>query len=660
MPVFFPACNVNLQVRFDDTFSVDEGKDVRSVSQETTDAPQQPGKQTIRPLLLDRDRDTRRPKGVSGPTLENGRFLSDAAGANPLNIIANRIPVACSVDLPSFRQAGTFRMTLAYRDLPIDPRIVAAAGVEIYMGAVDPTNFATGMVRVEADGSRRSVLNTVTPAGQRREDLLLLVGVVDEWNVSHNAGGSHVELSGRDLRGRLLDSKVDSRMFGKINLKQPIHMVVRDVLQNHPEFKNCNVDADPKDWGVTLESQIPGPADKDGLTRVRQKADGSGQRTTPQGGDQMNFWDVVTKWCFLVGGIPYFVGDRIVIKHARSLYEQTAQDDDGTRRPGEVGPTLESGKFANELSTPFADGKRRTLPDGRQIGVRRIVFGRDVLEYTFNRKFTGVKVPTIKVVCLDTSSSKRGVGKLLTALSTDKLPGESQSQSSGQGSKRPGNKPLGHVVKKAANSHTPSGHPTEEVLVIPVEGIKDQARLIQIAKSLYEEIGRGELGGSVTTKNLSSFGTDPNDPEAANRDPDLVRLRPGDAVEIMVDLRSQSAGAPLTSSYTDSRRREFDEEVAEVASRLGGNEAARVIARAIVAQSRGGILQLQTFFRVGTARFSWQSGGISISFDYQNYIEARNSTEVARQPGKTTHTANVAGAQRSSRTANSFLAGLRK
>jgi len=517
------------------------------------------------------------------------------------------------------------------------------------MGAVDPTDFSTGMIQVEANGTRRSVLQTAQD-GKRREDLMLLAGIVDEWNVSHTSSGSRVTMSGRDLRGPLLDAKVDPKVFAKINLDRPIQDVVGDLLHTLPAYVKCNVTAVAEDWGVSDEKQIPHPVDKDGLTRPRQQSSGQGGVSTPIGGATLSFWDIITKWCFLVGGVPYFVGDRLVIKHARSLYKQSAQDEDGSRREGESGPLLESGKFRSELSTPFADGARRTLANGKQIGVRRIVFGRDVAEYSFNRKFTGIKTPTIKVVCLDTSSKERGKGKILVALSTDPIPTAGTSQSAGTGGKRSGNKPLAANEKKKLNSHSPSGQSGEEFLVIPVEGIKDKTKLIQIAKSLYEEIARGELGGSITTRNLTSFGIDDTkDPAAPNRDPDLVRLRPGDAVEIMVDLRPQESNAPLTNSYTDSRRRDFDEEVAEVAARFGSGEDARIIARAIVAQSRGGILQLQTFFRVGNAHFNWSGQGISISFDYQNYIEARNDTEESRLPGSSPSTAVVASTQKPAR-----------
>src|SRR5262249_36537646 len=153
-----------------------------------------------------------------------------------------------------------------------------------------------------------------------------------------------------------------------------------------------------------------------------------------------------------------------------------------------------------------------------------------------------------------------------------------------------------------ATTLAPSGSATmEEVLRIPVPGVNSKDRLREIAKDLFEEIGRGEMGGSVSTRSLASFlvPNDPQDKLAGNKDPDLVKLRPGDAVELRVDSRQLSSTAPLVSSYTDSIRRSFDEEVADLQKRIGQGSTETVsgdLARVLVATARGGILELSKFF----------------------------------------------------------------
>ncbi len=164
------------------------------------------------------------------------------------------------------------------------------------------------------------------------------------------------------------------------------------------------------------------------------------------------------------------------------------------------------------------------------------------------------------------------------------------------------------------DSHVaPSGNVTEQqVLVIPVAGIRSKTMLLEMAKNLSEEIGRNEMGGAVETRSLASFGGD-------NSDPDLLTLQTGDAVELVSDIRALSLRASLVSEQTDHVRRPFSEEVAAIAARLGSQDLARVI----VATARNAVVELQSFFRVRTVKFDWSGTGIIINFDFQNFIEAR-------------------------------------
>lgn len=153
-----------------------------------------------------------------------------------------------------------------------------------------------------------------------------------------------------------------------------------------------------------------------------------------------------------------------------------------------------------------------------------------------------------------------------------------------------------------------------------MHGIRDVKILRRIAKDIYEELGRGEMGGSCETESLASFGGD-------NQDPDLIHLKPGDTVELLTDVRLLSSQLPLVNEFTDHQRRSFEEEVAAINLRLGDEK----LARAIVATNRA--FGLQRFFRVANVKFRWSANsGISIAFDYQNYVEARNLEPLPANP----------------------------
>jgi hypothetical protein len=152
----------------------------------------------------------------------------------------------------------------------------------------------------------------------------------------------------------------------------------------------------------------------------------------------------------------------------------------------------------------------------------------------------------------------------------------------------------------------------EEVLNVRVSGITDAGLLTQIAKSVFNEIGRGEMGGSVSTPNLASFGGD-------SSDPDLLSLSPGDGIELLVDTRAVRSGSPLISTFTESQRLSFDDQVKAVFKVLGNMTLARVI----VATQRGQVTELQRFFLVQNVKYAWSDKGIKIDFDYTNYVQAR-------------------------------------
>jgi hypothetical protein len=153
----------------------------------------------------------------------------------------------------------------------------------------------------------------------------------------------------------------------------------------------------------------------------------------------------------------------------------------------------------------------------------------------------------------------------------------------------------------------------EDVIRVPVNGINSKDRLREIAHQIYEEVGRGEIGGSCSTKDLSSFGGD-------NSDPDLLRLRPGDPVEFREAAGAIKQIPPLVSELTNKTGMSLEELTAEIQKRIGDADIARILAVSI----RGSVPALQRTFRVGNVKFSWdKEAGVGIDFDFQNYVETR-------------------------------------
>lgn len=574
MSTWYPSCVVNFRLRFDESFKIVEMAEPGPQSGD----PQSTSGPIISPSQVRIDGPITSPSQVADvPSL---RPLILQTGKDNLSTIANRVPKTASVELPAYRQAGKFNLEVDWRELPIDPRLIRSAGVEIFFGAVSPEDFASGMTSVDKNGRRRSVLNTLSAGGVPRDELMVLAGVADTWYVNHTPDGSIIKIEGRDLRGVFLDSPINPEIMDKLDLNRPLDDVIADILKGHPAGAYMQIVSSPDDWP---DGVIPSVLDKEGLTRVRRKAEGEQTSAQPQG-DKVNIWDVITNYCFLVGAIPYFRGRNLVIRPAASCFDQSKPSFDRE----------------SAIKTRFDD-------DGTEFKIRKMIYGRNIQELSFERKYTGVKVPVIEVVSFDTSSSERGEKKLLT----QQWPPKDE--------------------KLAAMSGVyPSGEVSQTDKVrISVPGIRDKERLMTIARSLYEEIGRGELGGSCKTGVLASYKGD-------YRDPDMLTLRPGDAIEVIVDARQLSSNAPNVATLTDSVRRSFGEQVEEVKRALSGKAGGgdENLARIIVASSRSMIVDLLRMFRVANVVFNWAQSSVQVAFDFQNYFVIRH--DLNKQLGENT------------------------
>lgn len=563
MTTYRPSMVANLKLAFDEALHVQTLEAPRSVDQSVEENAPRSTVPRVQPLV------TRR-------------------GDENTSFIMGRIPAACSVELPGYRQAGTFSLDFDFAELPIDPRTIRSCAVEIYLGTISHDDFAAGMRGREPDGSRRSVLRTRDDSGLPNTSDQLIVGIVDEWTVDHSADGSTAHMQGRDLRGMLIDTPISvlpnaaNQLIDSLDLSQSIEDVVAQILDfNSPAFSNITIMVNPEEWS---DEVIPSPAAEDLVPRHRRGARGarSGGRGTPNASmGNINFWDLIVRFCYLVGAIPFFQGVDLWIRPSRSLFDQARQGFSEAPAP-----------FAGNGAPRFTDAETGE-PINPPLTFRRVVYGRDTDSISFNRKFGGFQRPrVVRAVSVDTGTTTRGAGRVIVGV----WPPEEE-------------------LRARHTRRSPGGQGSqEEIINVPVTGITDPTRLQEIARATFEEIGRGEMGGTCTTFNLASFGGN-------NADPDLVRLRPGDAVDLVIDIRSRNSGAPLVSTLTDHSRVSFEERVAEIQNLLGGDEN---LARVIVATSRGQIAEIQRFFRVANAKFTWGAEGVEIAFDFQNYVVVRN------------------------------------
>jgi hypothetical protein len=484
-------------------------------------------------------------------------------------------PISASVEVPSPREAGRFSLEFLYRDFPVDPRMFSAIACEVYLGGVSADKSAQGIGGQGYSLTNNPALVSLT------DDNLAVVGIVDEVRVRHDGQMSRVTLEGRDLRGVLLDSPAPAALFTQLDLRKPIQNVVRQILDKHPFGSTLSLWYFPDEWTVPGDELRgpPSPYSTDGSTRVRLGATGRESKGTPKAGEEVSFWDLITNYCFLCGVLPYFSGNKLLLRRARSYWSQ--------------------------LGT-----------------VRGMIYGRDVLSLEINRRFqgsNGLKGRAVMVTSIDTDSTQRGNARLKevvwgpTILDANNPDNRGTTKTGKTVKTHEAALPPGQTTRPQVGQISPSGLVGyTDVVRIPVSGIKSEAQLLEVAKAVYEEIGRGEMSGAFETCNLATYGRP--DLEA-----DLLKLRPGDAVRIQVDERLSTGQAPAVSPLQKDATTAAAERIREMTSR---GIPARMAA-AIVQSAERGVPALAPIFRAKHVKFDYSvTTGVKITCDFENYVEA--------------------------------------
>lgn len=573
------ACSVNLRLRFDETLQIAVDRVADAVGRDRTDAgqiAQAPDDMFVALRAQQRASRWGTRQSEIVPVSATHGLEPLVMPSDPLTVVANRQPISATVNESGIRKAGEFELEFLYRDLPIDHKVVRACGVEVHMGVIPADEYARGLAgERDEDGRLLSTLKTTTGkldqiTGRPVADLgtLVLYGAVDVWtNDDDRDDGARVRVKGRDLRGIFLDAKVPAKVLSSLRIDRPIDQVIAELLATlpHPYGLVFDVMTDQDEWP---DGRVPIVGDRAGLIRLRSGGETDTTQKTadsvPTGQtNRVSYWDVVTYYCNLRGAVPYFRGSTLWVRPTPDVLST-----DG-RRPHPA---------------PF-EGDRPRRDGDEEIRVRRLVVGRSVKKITRERKFGGVVAPRV----VATSVDDRARGKL--ALIEESWP------------------PADSAAAKLKGEVEP--------IRVPVPGVIDRKQLLAVARATYEEVGRGEVTGTVSTGGyLASFAGD-------DSDPDLLWVRASDAIEILVD-----GARDALSEMNRHEARTFEEEVEDVTAQLGDP----VLARVIVATRRGAIVDQLDIYRVDGVRKEFKSkDGISVEAAFSSYIVARNNAQPADQ-----------------------------
>lgn len=528
--------------------------------------------------------------------------------------ILNIVVTSAKVELTGHRQAPTFSFEFNYRDFPLDPRSIKAMAATVAIGLLPDEDFVEGVLGTTSEAKSRGILYPLDEAGNPRPDLSLVVGNVDEVSVHHSDNGSVVRMSGRGNIGLLLDSPFLTKNIEMIDPDKTIVEVVQQILKLHPQF--CQyadnvraVPSDPSKWPggkiPTLTDSNVAPIQRKKKRKRKSKVIQVGRKYAAKSekpsnsahqpaADEISYWDLITQYCFLVGTIPRMEGYSICIYPANSMYHWAS----------------EAGRVPN-APTPFASGAVREV-NGQPLYVRQLRYGHNITNLEMTRKFNGVTAHVVECIsyCTDAADSNY----VLRAW-------------------YPEDNDLKKLDTPMISRLGPTGTTkTQDVVRVPVKGITDVKRLKAIAESLFHEIMRGEFTGKIETVVPYSFG-------GSLDDTDLLRCRPGDCVEVVLDASNMSTfdgqatdgQTPVTTDLARLLAMPRDKAVEAVTDRLNGasnipevRDSARRLAEHLISAQRNEIATLPQLFYVNNMNFDFNvTGGITIALDFMNYFEAR-------------------------------------
>lgn len=202
---------------------------------------------------------------LGSPTSRNGLFKAntqpEAFGGESFEALSfDIVPYDCSVTLNSYREADQASITIPFRDLPLDPRVIRAAAVQIFAGAVPAENWAraVGTIhgnavvednRAEAGAGNLAVVADTDDVNGDLYANEIFRGFVDTAEVSQR-GDDTLVLECRDMTSIFLDAETTTMGLSGLPKDMPLDEVIRQIIIGEAVAADQLSQAPPEKWEV--------------------------------------------------------------------------------------------------------------------------------------------------------------------------------------------------------------------------------------------------------------------------------------------------------------------------------------------------------------------------------------------------------------------------
>ena len=493
------------------------------------------------------------------------------------------VPFSVALERNSYRKADECRITIPLARMPFDCRVIRSATVQVFGGVVDPITWARAF---DGDDAPGLMLPDATQAGDSNE---LFRGFVDDWEISIGTNDM-LEVTARDLTSFFTDAELPQNALKDIPATTKLDDVIRLLVfgDGLPDAASRRKGL-PGVKGLVIINETDGDLPR--LSEIKppnwfdsKKTTKKGRKRTTNDGQKMSYWDMITDLCVAAGFIVY------VRPGARG---------------GQTGPGVKALPSAAELvisdpRTYYAQSTTSGAEIVSESDVRQFRYGLNAANVKMRRKFEGVKTPTIEVRSWDEKAGEALTGRF--------------------------------PIKLKNNKPAPSGQgDREEVQVFilrDASGPGAQDMLNRAARSIYEQLSRGEFELQFTTKALAALprNNNPTDnpplgeivPEVA--DADMFRLLAGDPILFDTDRANDEAGQ--VSSFTLINGLPQQAQVTAMTAAGIRPDLARQVAVANASQ------YVQREFRLQRLLMNWDKGN-GWTFDVRaiNFLDIRHAVD---------------------------------
>jgi prophage tail gpP-like protein len=214
------------------------------------------------------------------------------------------VPKDLEIEINSYKEADTARITLDYKNFPFDPRSIRSLKVTCHIADLEKLFDAQGNPTV------LSPVDVTQLTDQQREKFeqqlrenTVFAGFADESTMEFNDGAREIVIEARDQTSLLIDTKYPRTTT---KLDQPFFDTIRSVLDTYESTQHIKIEARPASLITSTPIIASASSDINDATK----------NTKP--GESM--WDYIVDLCNRVALIPFIELDKLVITEPRILY----------------------------------------------------------------------------------------------------------------------------------------------------------------------------------------------------------------------------------------------------------------------------------------------------------------------------------------------------